>query len=114
MKILALDSCTDVCSVCIIDNSIVISEYVSKSSRTHSERLMPAITNLFSNLNWTARGLDAIAVINGPGSFKGLRIALSVAKGLSFGFQKPIVAMNALEIAAAEVMVEGLICPVMD
>ncbi|PWT92519.1 MAG: tRNA (adenosine(37)-N6)-threonylcarbamoyltransferase complex dimerization subunit type 1 TsaB [Acidobacteria bacterium] len=114
MKLLALDSSTDVCSICIADGDQIVAEYVTKSKRTHTERILPAIEFLFSHLDWKKEELTGLAVIHGPGSFTGLRISLSVVKGLAFALQLPVVAMNALEIAARQVLEDGLICPAMD
>ena len=114
MKILAVDTSTNVCSVCILDGEEVVAEYWTIGGRTHSERLMPAIEMLFSHLDYGIDALQGIAVIHGPGSFTGLRIALSVVKGLSFALNLPIVAASALEIAALQLQQNGLICPAMD
>jgi tRNA threonylcarbamoyladenosine biosynthesis protein TsaB len=75
---------------------------------------MPAIEMLFSHLDFEIREIQGIAVINGPGSFTGLRISLSVVKGLAFALQVPIVAASALEIAALQIPDDGLICPALD
>jgi tRNA threonylcarbamoyladenosine biosynthesis protein TsaB len=114
MKILAADTSTDVCSVAILNGENVVAEYVSKSEITHTERLLPSIQSLMMELGWKYTELTGLAVIHGPGSFTGLRIGLSVIKGLSFGLGIPVVPANALEIAALQVEDEGLICPVMD
>jgi tRNA threonylcarbamoyladenosine biosynthesis protein TsaB len=114
MKVLSIDTSTPICSVCISEAQSILGEYVSQSTVTHSERLMPAIEFLFSHLDWGIDELDGLAVINGPGSFTGLRISLSVIKGLAFALKVPVVAMNALEVAAYQVLLPGLICPAMD
>ncbi len=114
MKVLAVDTCTDVCSLCIVDSEFCLAEYVSKSSRTHTERLLPAIDFLFAQLDFSPGELDGLAVIHGPGSFTGLRISLSVVKGLAFALNRPVVVMNALEVAARQVQQDGWICPAMD
>ncbi len=75
---------------------------------------MPAVQSLFRELDWKIGDLDGIAVVNGPGSFTGLRIGLSVTKGLSYGLGIPVVAANALEVAAHQVSGDGWICPAMD
>src|SRR6185295_11762906 len=111
MKILAVDTSTEICNVCILDGDLVAAEYVSKSPATHTERLLPAIQNLLSELKWEPQQLEGLAVINGPGSFTGLRIGLSVVKGLSFGLNLRVVAGNALHMAALQVPEEGWICP---
>ena len=114
MKILAVDTCTEVCSVTILDGERVAGEYVSKSSVTHTERLLPSIESLMKELGWNFTELNGLAVIHGPGSFTGLRIGISVIKGLAFGLGIPVVPGNALEIAALQIEGAGWICPVMD
>src|SRR5262245_47303939 len=114
MKILAVDTSTEICNVCILDGDRIAAEYVSKSSVTHTERLLPAIQNLLAQLKWEPKHLEGLAVTNGPGSFTGLRIGLSVVKGLAFGLDPQVVTGNALHIAALQVPDEGWICPVMD
>lgn len=114
MKLLAVDTSTEVCSVCITDSGRVLGEYATSGSRTHTERLLPAIDLLMNHVGWNPADLEALAVINGPGSFTGLRISLSVIKGLSFAGNLPVVALSALEIAAHQVNESGWICPAMD
>jgi tRNA threonylcarbamoyladenosine biosynthesis protein TsaB len=114
MKLLACDSSTDVCSVCIAEDRRVVAEYVSRSSLTHTERLMPAIELLFSHIGWKVSDLNGLAVINGPGSFTGLRIALSIVKGFAFALDLPVVQASALDVAAVQTPDDGLICPAMD
>jgi tRNA threonylcarbamoyladenosine biosynthesis protein TsaB len=114
MKILAIDTSTNVCSVCIANGDEIAAQYVTTSGKTHSERLMPAVEMLFNHLDFDAHALHGIAVINGPGSFTGLRIGLSVAKGLALGLNIPIVAMSSLEVAALQIQGDGLICPALD
>ena len=114
MKILALDTSTNVCSVCIVDQDRVVAEYVTVGGKTHSERLMPAIEMLFSHLDFDIGEIQGIAVINGPGSFTGLRISLSVVKGLVFALKVPVVTASGLEIAALQIPEDGLICPALD
>ncbi len=89
-------------------------EYVSKSSLTHTERLLPSIQALIAELKWEFGQLEGLAVIHGPGSFTGLRIGLSVIKGLALGLDLRVVTGNALEIAALQVPGDGWICPLMD
>jgi len=114
MKLLAIDTSTNICNVCITIDGKVVAEYLSGSTVTHTERLMPGIQSLFFELDWKIGELDGIAVVNGPGSFTGLRIGLSVAKGLLYALGIPVVAANALEVAACQVRAEGWICPAMD
>ena len=114
MKILAVDTSTNVCSVCLLAGEEIVAEYATVGGKTHSERLMPAIEMLFAHLDYGIDSLTGIAVIHGPGSFTGLRIALSVVKGLAFALHLPVVAVSALEIASLQLQKDGLICPAMD
>src|SRR5687768_8030958 len=114
MKILAIDTSTTVCSVCVTDGDDIVAEYVTTGGKTHSERLMPAIEMLFAHIEFDISAIDALAVIHGPGSFTGLRISLSVVKGLAFALQVPVVPASALEIAAIQVPHDGLVCPALD
>jgi tRNA threonylcarbamoyladenosine biosynthesis protein TsaB len=114
MRLLAVDTSTEVCNVCILDGDTIVAEYLSRSKTTHTERLMPAMKHLFDRLDWKIAGLDALAVTQGPGSFTGLRISLSVIKGLAFALKIPVYPANALEVAAHQIAGDGLICPMMD
>lgn len=114
MKILALDTSTNVCSVCVANGDEIVGEYVTLGGKTHSERLLPAIEMLFTHLDFSIDSIQGIAVIHGPGSFTGLRISLSVVKGLAYALQVPVFAASALEIAALQVPGDGLICPALD
>jgi len=114
MKLLAIDTSTTICNVCLSVDGNVVGEYLSRSPVTHTERLMPAIESLFRQVDWGIRNLDGIAVVNGPGSFTGLRIGLSVVKGLSYALRIPVIAANGLEVAANQVPDQGWICPAMD
>ena len=100
--------------MCVTDAGFVVAEYISKSSRTHTERLLPALEILFSQLDYSIKEMNGLSVINGPGSFTGLRISLSTVKGLALALNVPVVVMNALEVAARQVKQDGLICPAMD
>lgn len=114
MKILAIDTSTDVCGVCVSVDGRCVAEYATKSPRTHTERLMAAMDLVFAHLGWPVKEIDVLAAIHGPGSFTGLRIGLSVVKGLAFALGCRVVAANALEIAARQAPVSGLISPAMD
>lgn len=114
MNILAIDTSTDVCSACIASDGQAVAEYATKSKRTHTERLMPAIDLLLSHAQIKMNDVGCLAVINGPGSFTGLRIGLSVIKGLAIALQCPVVAADALHMAALQVPASGWISPCMD
>ena len=71
---------------------------------THSERLMPQIDFGLKQSNMTLQDIDLLCLANGPGSFTGLRIGLATIKGIAFALEKPVLAINTLEILAYNVV----------
>ncbi len=95
--ILAIETATAVCGAALLDGETVVAEELSEEPHAHSEKLAPMIAGLLSRY---ASPIDAIAVSIGPGSFTGLRIGLSTAKGLAYAWEKPVVAVPTLEALA--------------
>ncbi|MEO8934844.1 MAG: tRNA (adenosine(37)-N6)-threonylcarbamoyltransferase complex dimerization subunit type 1 TsaB, partial [Xanthomarina sp.] len=82
---------------------------------SHAERLHVYIERILAENNLTVQQIDAIAVSKGPGSYTGLRIGVSAAKGLCFALNKPLIAVSTLEALAHQVKIEkGLIVPMLD
>lgn len=101
MKILAIETSTMLGGVAIADDSLgLIAEARLNVKTTHSERLMTVIDQVIAQSGLTIDALDAYAVAAGPGSFTGLRIGLSTAKGLAYAAGKPVVAVPTLEALA--------------
>lgn len=100
MKLLALDTSTELCSAALWLDGDVIANAVHAGQR-HSELLLPMIDGLLRGAGLGVRALDAIAFGAGPGSFTGLRIACGVAQGLAFGAGVRVVGIGTL-IALAE------------
>ena len=109
MIILSIDTCEAYCSASIVKDENSLAHYSEKIGRGHAEKLLPAIEQLLidANLHWA--DLEKIAVISGPGTFTGLRIGLSVARGLALSLQIPCVGMSALECLALQADSEGAI-----
>ena len=102
MLVLALDASTYAGSVALIRDRNVIGQTTVAMRGEHEERLMPAVAEILSTYGVEVDGLDAIACGGGPGSFTSLRIAASIAKGLSAARQLPlVVAPSTLLVAAA-------------
>lgn len=99
-RILALETATKICSVAVSENGVVAGEFSIYVPHAHVERLVSMINDLLKNLRLKYSDLDAIAVSNGPGSFTGLRIGLSVAKGIAFAEDKQIIAVPTLDALA--------------
>lgn len=115
MKILAIDSSGLVASVAIVTEEDVIAEYTFNYKKTHSLTLMPMIEEMVQRLELDLSEIDAIAIAAGPGSFTGLRIGASTAKGLAFALKKPIIGISTVEALGYNLYhTDGLICPIMD
>lgn len=115
MNILAIDTSGPVCGVAILTEQGIRFESTAQNKLTHSVNLLPMIDQALSTTGTTIEDMDRIAVVAGPGSFTGVRLGISTAKGLAHGAQKPCVAVDALEAMAAGVgEFDGVICPIQD
>ena len=102
MLLLALDTSTRQASVALCTEQSVLGEYTWQVGNNHSVELLERIQRLFAECGTTMQSLDAVAVATGPGSFNGLRVALTTAKSLAFALQKPLVGVSTLDIVAAQ------------
>ena len=115
MKILALDTSTTYGSIAISEEKRIIAEHTLNSMKTHSETLLPNIDEMLKETETNINEIDAIVVANGPGSFTGLRIALSTAKGICYGQKIPLIAISTLMSIANNVVVTNQnICALLD
>ncbi len=118
--ILAIETATNVCAAALVSDGKIIHELSVNEPQVHSEKLLALIDNLLTTHNSqlttevTGYGLqvtraipDAVAVSIGPGSFTGLRIGLSVAKGLCYAWNKPLVPVPTLKALAWNVLLEN-------
>lgn len=115
MKILAIDTSTIACSASVIDENKLYGELFTDFKLKHSEKLMVLCDSLLKNLRMDIQEIDYFAVSCGPGSFTGLRIGMSTAKGFAQALNKPIICVSTLEaLAYNAVFFDGLICPLLD
>lgn len=98
-RILAIDSSNALCSVALNCNGRITFRF-SDEERQHARRMLPMISSLLSEEGLSVSELDAIAIVNGPGSFTGLRIGAGVAQGLAFGVDMPILGVSSLAVMA--------------
>ena len=103
--ILCIETGTDVCSVGIAKDGELLSLRESDEGRDHARKVGVFVDELLRETGIAPEDLDAVAVGKGPGSYTGLRIGVSFAKGLCYGLQKPLVAVGSLD-ALAEVACE--------
>jgi tRNA threonylcarbamoyladenosine biosynthesis protein TsaB len=94
--ILCIETATGVCSVALCDDNSVISVLEAPHGMSHSSRLTVIIQELLRNASVEARQLDAVSVSKGPGSYTGLRIGVSVAKGIAYSAEIPLIGINTL------------------
>lgn len=115
MQVLAIESATNVASVAIVTEETIVAEVILNTGKTHSQRLMPLLANLMEEAELEVEDLNGIAVSGGPGSFTGLRIGMSTAKGLAYAAKKPLILVSTLEVLALNLIESpGLICPILN
>lgn len=117
--ILQIETATPVCSVAISVDGETIALKEEKAQNIHAASLTLFIDEAMKNANLNYAELDAIAVSKGPGSYTGLRIGVSTAKGLCFALDKPLIAINTLKMMANGYLSQhanfgGLVCPMID
>ncbi len=113
--ILALETATACGSVALVAADRCLGEYSLQSDLTHSRRLLASVAKLMAETHTSGENIDAIAVSSGPGSFTGLRIGMSTAKGLVMAAEKDLVGVPTLDGLAGQLpFVDHLICPVID
>jgi tRNA threonylcarbamoyladenosine biosynthesis protein TsaB len=95
--ILCIETATGVCSVALCHEGSTIALLEDTEGRSHAARLTPLISQVLKTASTDISCLDAIAVSKGPGSYTGLRIGVSVAKGLAYALKKPLIAIGTLE-----------------
>ena len=115
MRILAIDTSTPVGSIAIVEGALLRAQHILNISATHNQRLLPGIDRILMETEWSLNDMDALSVSLGPGSFTGLRIGISIAKGLAWATGKPLAGVPTLDALAANVpFVSHPICPVLD
>lgn len=114
--ILNIDTSVETASVCLAKNGHTLQFSVNNNQKDHASWLHPAIQKAVNDAAISMNDLQAIAVTIGPGSYTGLRVGLSSAKGLCFALNIPLIAINTLEMMAfATKEIEAdLLCPLID
>ena len=115
MKILAIDSCSNVATAAILADGVLVGEFVLNNKVTHSTKLLPQIEYMMQNAELKFSDIDLFVVTTGPGSFTGERIGVATAKALAHAVNKPMVGVSALQSMAYNMpYTDFLLCPIMD
>ncbi|NLJ78620.1 MAG: tRNA (adenosine(37)-N6)-threonylcarbamoyltransferase complex dimerization subunit type 1 TsaB [Tissierellia bacterium] len=114
MKVLGIDTSTMTASCAVLDGDTLLGEYSINQELTHSESLVPMISEMLDNLKLHISDIDIYGVATGPGSFTGLRIGVATMKAFAHIFDKPIVGVSTLEGLALNLTHSGIIVPMID
>ena len=114
--ILNIETATKNCSVSLAkEGKTILCKEIAEEGYSHAERLHVFIEDLVQEAGIHFKHIQAIAVSQGPGSYTGLRIGVSAAKGLCYALNVPLIAVDTLQVLASQVQVEdGLIIPMID
>jgi tRNA threonylcarbamoyladenosine biosynthesis protein TsaB len=117
--ILQIETATTSCSVALVQDGSVLALVERNERNIHVEMTTVFIEDLFKQTGKTYQQLDAVAVSSGPGSYTGLRIGISTAKGLCFALDKPLIAVETLQAMADGMVTQNhpeniLLCPMID
>src|SRR5438128_99563 len=99
--LLALDTSTNAPSIALYDERGIVGETTWRTHENHTRSLMPEIVRLMELVGTDVSALKAIGVATGPGSFTGLRIGLSAAKGLAYSLNLALIGVPTLDISAS-------------
>jgi tRNA threonylcarbamoyladenosine biosynthesis protein TsaB len=114
--ILHIETATKNCSVSVAAKGELLAiQELNDGNYSHAEKLHPFIQQVMQEAKLSFNDIDAVAVSKGPGSYTGLRIGVSAAKGLCFAFDKPLISIETLQSLAQKVSIEeGIIVPMLD
>ena len=119
MTILLLETATAVCSVALARDGEILAELHSDQPNAHSSQLSLFVEQLFEQCHMSMSQLDAVCVSSGPGSYTGLRIGVSSAKGICYALSIPLLSVPTLQGMAAQYYSQhpdyrGMVCPMID
>ena len=105
-RLILIETSTSLCSTALAENGRIICSRRSSEPRAHASLTAVYVKEMMDEAGWTAP--DAVAVSMGPGSYTGLRVGVSTAKGLCFGWKVPLIAVSTLDILARQAIEAGL------
>ena len=114
MKILSIDTASNLCTVAILEDKSCIKEIIVNDARNHSEKIMPVIEQTLQEAGLTLHDIDLIVCDKGPGSFTGIRIGVGTVLAFQDSLNIPCVGISSLEAIAYNIPQDGLICSLID
>lgn len=114
MKILAFDTSSKALAVALVEDGDILGQVTLNIKKNHSITLMPTIDFLMAQVGLKPKDLDRIAVAKGPGSYTGLRIAVTTAKTLAYSLDIELVGVSSLQAMAKNLETPSLVVPLMD
>jgi tRNA threonylcarbamoyl adenosine modification protein YeaZ len=110
---IAIDTSTDIASLALVQDDVIIAELTWRCGQNHSSQLLPGLNYLLQQAKLSLDSATGIIVARGPGSYNGLRVGISTAKGLAFSLGIPLVGISTLAAAAYQQAELGLpVCPI--
>jgi tRNA threonylcarbamoyl adenosine modification protein YeaZ len=111
--LVAIDTSTEIASLALVRDNVLVAEQTWRTARNHTVELLPALQGLLKLAKAETRDLTGVIVAKGPGSFNGLRVGISAAKGIAYSLSIPIIAVDSLEVEAYQFADTGLpVCPI--
>ena len=115
MLVFGIDTCSGAATSAIYDGERLLAQTVINHKKTHSQKIMPQVDNLFSLSELSVSDIDVFAAAVGPGSFTGVRIGVATIKGMAQALSKPCISVSTLEALAYPLSsFDGLVCPILD
>lgn len=114
MKILSIDTASDLCTVAVLEDTNCIKEIIVNDARNHSEKIMPVIEQVLGETNLGLKDINLFVCDKGPGSFTGIRIGIGTVLAFRDTLNIPCVGISSLEALAYNIKKDGLICSLID
>jgi tRNA threonylcarbamoyladenosine biosynthesis protein TsaB len=115
MLLFGIDTCCMAATAALVDDKKLVAETTVNRGKTHSEKMMPQVEEMFKIAELDPGDVDAYAAAVGPGSFTGVRIGVATAKAMAQAVQKPCVAVSTLEaLAYSSRLFDGVVSPILD
>ena len=114
MKILSIDTASNLCTVAVLENEICLKEIIVNDARNHSEKIMPVIEQVLSETKLSLKNIDLIVCDKGPGSFTGIRIGVGTVLAFRDSLNIKCIGISSLEALAYNTNTTGIICSLID